>query len=115
MAQFEPLAEEIKSVGAQVVYVAAEKREGMHRPAKFLAKHPVSFPFLLDEDRSVTKAYGLYHRIGVDAVNIAHPATLVIDHGGLVRYVYRGSSQRERAPIEQVLDAANKLRDSGQG
>ncbi len=102
-------------MGSQVVFIAAEKREGMHKPAKFLAQHPVSFPFLLDEDRRVTKAYGLYHRIGLDAINIAHPATLVIDRGGLVRYVYRGSSQQDRAAIEQVLDAAKKLRDSGQG
>ena len=27
----------------------------------------------------MTKAYGLYHRMGMDAINIAHPATLVID------------------------------------
>jgi len=110
MAQFEPLAAEIKNSGARLVYVAAEKHEGMHKPAKFLAQHPISFPFLLDEDRRVTKAYGLYHRIGMDAFNIARPATLVIDRGGIVQYVYRGSNQQDRAPMEQVLDAAKKLR-----
>jgi peroxiredoxin len=115
MAQFEPLAEEIKSIGVQVVYIAAEKREGMHKPVKYLTKHPVSFPFLLDEDRSVAKAYGLYHRIGLDAINIAHPATLVIDRGGVVRYVYRGRNQLDRAPLEQVLNVARQLRDSGHG
>jgi peroxiredoxin len=111
MAQFEPLAGEIEGLGAQVVYIAAEKREGMHKPAKFLREHPVSFPFLLDEDRRVTKAYGLYHRIGMDAINIAHPATLVIDRGALIRYIYRGSGQHDRAPMQQVLDAARELRD----
>jgi peroxiredoxin len=109
MAQFEPLESELKSLGAQVAFVAAEKREGMHKPVKFLAQHPVSFPFLLDEDRNVTKAYGLYHRIGLDAFNIAHPATLVIDREAMVRYLYRGGHQLDRAPIEQVLDAARKL------
>jgi peroxiredoxin len=113
MAQFEPRAHEIENMASQVIFVAAEKKEGLHKPLKFLQKHPVSFPFLLDEDRSVTKAYGLYHRIGLDAINIAHPATLVIDRGGVVRYVYRGSSQRDRAPMEQVLDAVRKLRDCG--
>lgn len=96
-------------MGTQVVFIAAEKRDGIHKPAKFLAQHPLSFPFLLDEDRSVTKAYGLYHRMGLDAINIAHPATLVIDRGGIVRYIYRGSSQQDRAPLEQVLDALKKL------
>jgi peroxiredoxin len=109
MAQFEPLGVEIGKMGAQVAFIAAEKRNGMHKPVKFLAKHPVSFPFLLDEDRSVTKAYGLYHRIGVDAINIAHPATLLIDRGAIVRYLYRGSNQLDRAPMEQVLEATRKL------
>ena len=97
-------------MGAHVVFVAAEKRAGMHKPAKFLAKHPLSFPFLLDEDRGVTKAYGLYHRIGLDAINIAHPATLVIDPGAIIRYVYRGNNQLDRAPMDQVLEAVRKLR-----
>ena len=69
------------------------------------------FPFLLDEDRSVTKAYGLYHRFGKDAINIAHPATLVIDSAGTVRYIYRGDDQTDRAPIEKVFEAARKIAD----
>ncbi len=109
MAQFEPLAGEISKAGAQLAYIAAEKRQGIHKPAKFLAGHPISFPFLLDEDRSVTRAYGLYHRIGLDAINIAHPATLVIDRDARVRYIYRGSNQLDRAPLEQVLEAVRKL------
>jgi peroxiredoxin len=109
MAQFEPLKDEITKAGGQLVYIAAEKREGMFKPEKFLQEHPVSFPFLLDEDRSVTRAYGLYHRIGVDAFNIAHPATLVIDQSGMVRYIYRGKNQTDRAPVEPVLDLLRKL------
>jgi peroxiredoxin len=54
----------------------------------------------------------LYHRIGLDAIHIAHPATLVVDREGILRYIYRGSNQHDRAPMEQVLDAAGKLRDS---
>ena len=85
--------------------IAAEKRDGVWRPGKFLEKHPISSVFLLDEDRAVTKAYGLHHALGTDALNIAHPATLVIDRGGLVRYIYRGDNQLERAPLDAVLGA----------
>jgi peroxiredoxin len=112
MAQFEPYQHEIKESGAQLVYIAAEKGEGMFKPAKYLAAHPFSFPFLLDEDRSVTKAYGLYHRFGHDAINIAHPASLVVDRGGTVRHIYRGDSQTDRAPIEEILTAVRKLKVS---
>jgi peroxiredoxin len=109
MAQFEPMKNELEKTGAQVLFIAAEKRDGMFKPAKFLEKHPVSFPFLLDEDRTVTKAYGLYNRLAKDAFNIAHPATLVIDDNGTVRYIYRGENQMDRAPIEQVMEALQKL------
>lgn len=90
--------------------VAAEKRDGVWKPGKFLEKHPISFPFLLDEDRAVTKLYGLHHAFGADAVNIAHPATFVIDRGGAVRYLYRGDNQNDRAPLDEVLRAAEQFR-----
>ena len=96
---------EVEAAGAQVAFVAAEKRDGVWKPGKFLEKHPISASFLLDEDRVATKAYGLQHTLGVDAVNIAHPATLVIDREGLIGYLYRGDNQNDRAPIEDVLKA----------
>lgn len=112
MAEFEPYQDEIKLADAQLVYVAAEKGKGMFKPGKYFEAHPISFPFLLDEDRTVTKAYGLYHRIGHDAINIGHPASLVVDHGGILRYIDRGDSQADRAPVEEVLDAIRKLKTS---
>ncbi len=113
MAQLEPMKTKIAQARAQLVYIAAEMGTGMWKPAKFLQSHPVSYPFLLDEDRSVTKAYGLYHRLGVDAINIAHPASLVIDRDRKVEYIYRGDSQTDRAPFHEVMEAVNKLSVSG--
>ena len=95
------------------MYIAAEKSAGVWKPAKFLQSHPVSYPFLLDEDRAVTKAYGLYHRLGVDAIHIAHPATLVIDSDRKVGYIYRGDNQTDRAPFNEVMEAVRKLSVSG--
>jgi len=104
---------QLERAGAQVIFIAAEKRDGIFKPTKFLEKHPVSFPFLLDEDRTVTKAYGLYHWLAGDAINIAHPATLILDRGGTVRYIYRGENQTDRAPLGQVMEAVGKLSISG--
>ena len=113
MAQLEPMKSEIEQARAQLVYIAAEMGEGVWKPARFLQSHPVSYPFLLDEDRSVTKAYGLYHRLGVDAINIAHPASLVIERDRKIEYVYRGDSQTDRAPFDQVLAVVRRLSVSG--
>ncbi|HEY1270527.1 MAG TPA: redoxin family protein [Terriglobales bacterium] len=110
MAQLELVKDDIEQAGAQLVYIAAEKGDGLWNPGKFFAQHPVSYPFLLDEDRTVTKAYGLYHRLAIDAFNIAHPASIVVDQERTIRYLYRGDSQSDRAPVEQVLEAARKWR-----
>jgi peroxiredoxin len=112
MAQFEPIKAELERAAAQIVFIAAEKRDGLFKPVKFFDKHPAAFPFLLDEDRTVTKTYGLYNRLAKDAINIAHPATLVIDRNGTVRYIYRGDNQKDRAPIGQIMDAVKKVSTS---
>jgi peroxiredoxin len=109
MARVESIKDEIAQTGAELAFIAAEKRDGMFKPSRFLEKNPVSFPFLLDEDRVVTKNYGLYHLIGMDALNIAHPATLVIDRDRTIRYIYRGDNQHDRAPLPDVLAAVKKL------
>ena len=113
MAQLEPYHDEIARRGA-LLYVAAEKRSGIFKPEKYLQEHPISFPFLLDEDRGVTKAYGVYHRIGTDAFNIARPATLVIDPAGVVRFIHVGKDQHDRADINQLLAALKQLSNPSQ-
>jgi peroxiredoxin len=108
MAQLEPWKKTIDGMGGALVYIAAEKKEGMFRPIEYLEKHPVSFPFLLDEDRAVTKAYGVYHRLGMDAINIARPATFVVGRDQKVRYLYVGAEQTDRAPVEEVVDVLKR-------
>ena len=113
MAQFESRRQEIEAAGAQLAFIAAEKRDGVWKPGRFLEKHPIANVFLLDEDRTVTKAYGLHHALATDAINIAHPATLVIsrddDRGGIVRYIYCGDNQVDRAPLDEVLGALKEI------
>jgi len=37
----------------------------------------------------------------MDALNIAHPAMLVIDPERNVRFIYRGDNQSDRAPVKK--------------
>lgn len=104
MAQVEPYREKIEASGS-LLYIAAEKRGGLFKPEEFLVKYPIAFPFLLDEDRSVTKSYGVYQRLRLDAINIARPATFVVGGDAVIRYIYVGSSQLDRAPLDEVLAA----------
>ena len=106
MAQLESLQKDIKAAGATLAYIAAQKRAGFFNPAKYLAKNPVTFPFLLDEDRQVTKAYGVYHHIGLDAYDIARPASFVMARDGTIRWIYVGQGQADRSPTDDLLKAA---------
>jgi peroxiredoxin len=103
MAQFELQKKTLEALSTQLVYIAAEKRYGLWQPAKYLSEHPVSFPFLLDEDRSVTKAYGLYHGLASDAFRIAHPATLVVGPSRRVESIYVGTGQTDRMQMDALL------------
>ena len=110
MAQFEPFKNEIEGAGS-LLYIAAEKRGGLFKPEKYLAVHPISFPFMLDEDRAVTKAYGIYQRLAHDAINIARPATFIVDCKGILRFVYVSSDQKDRADVGLVLHNLRTAKD----
>jgi peroxiredoxin len=109
MVELQRATTTIWSRGGNLVCIAAEKRNGMWEPEKYLQSHRLSLPFLLDEDREVIKAYGVFHRIGIDAWNVSHPATLVIDRDSRVRYIFKGSSQSDRAPMDEVLKALSRV------
>jgi peroxiredoxin len=110
MAQLEPLLPAIVQAGASLVFIAAQKRAGIFKPERFLSEHPTPFPFLLDEDRSATKAYGVYHALGKDAFRIARPATFLLGRDAVIRFLYVGADQKDRAPLEPLLEAVRKTR-----
>ena len=73
------------------------------------AATPYPFPVLCDEDRDVIKRYGVWHPIGIDAFNIAHPASFLIAAPDReLLYAFVGSTQHERAPLTAILDAAGR-------
>ena len=105
MTQLESSYDEFTKCGAGLVVIAAQKIEGMFRGKKHIQQHEYPFPVLFDENRSVTRAYGVYHRFGVDAFNIAHPATFVVSRDGRVSWVAISPSQAERPETEDILKA----------
>ena len=55
------------------------------------------------------KQYGVWHPIGIDAFNMARPASFLIDgETRAIRYMFVGSSQFERADLESILGAVGK-------
>lgn len=75
---------------------------------RFLADHPLDFPLLVDPDRAVIKAYGVYQFLWFDAFNIARPAVFLLDEGGVVRRVAVGDSQWDRPAQDEILAAVRE-------
>jgi peroxiredoxin len=46
----------------------------------------------------------------VDALDIAHPATVIVDREGRVRYIYKSHTQSDRSPMGEIFNALERLK-----
>ena len=80
----------------------AQRSEAVRR---YVEDSGLPFNILVDESRDVSKAYGVWHRIGLDAWNIARPALFLIDPGGSIRYSFIADTQEEFPSHEEIVRA----------
>jgi methyl-accepting chemotaxis protein len=90
----------------QIVPILAQRADAVRR---YIEETGVPFDILIDESREVAKAYAVWHRIGLDAWNIARPAVFLIDQAGRVRYSFVAGSQREYPSPAELLAAVDAL------
>ena len=89
-------------MGAQIVAVVAQKSEAVKR---YVEETGLPFNVLIDESRDVLRAYGVWHRIGLDALNIARPALFIVEPSGAIRYSFVADKQHEFPSHDDILDA----------
>ncbi len=85
-----------------MVAVVAQRSAVVRR---YVEDNGLPFYVLVDETREVTKQYGVWHRLGLDAWNIARPALFVIEPTGKIRAIFVGESQEE-FPNRDEIDTA---------
>jgi peroxiredoxin len=90
----------------QVVVVVAQQSEAVKR---YIEETGLPFNILVDESREVIKQYGVWHRMGLDAWNIARPALFLIDREGRIRYSFVADRQDEFPGHEEILSELEKL------
>ena len=90
-----------EELGIKIVVIAGQKKEAV---AKWLSENPMPFPFLIDEERAVIKAFDVYNRINIDAFRLAHPSLFFIDEQGKVVYSYVSSNQFDRPKDHDVYN-----------
>ena len=85
--------------------MVAQKSESVRR---YIEETGLPFNVLIDESRDVLRAYGVWHRIGIDAINIARPALFIVEPSGAIRYSYIADKQHEFPSHEEIVDALRR-------
>jgi peroxiredoxin len=70
---------------------------------RYVEETGLPFDILIDERRDMMRAYGVWHRIGLDAWNIGRPAVFLIDRDGSIPYSFISDNQREFPTQEEIL------------
>jgi peroxiredoxin len=109
MIELEILKSAIRLGGGQLVCIAAKNVMVYGSRRNSLDRTHCRIPSCSTKTARLLKHYGLYHRVGIDAWNVSHPATLVLDRTTRVRYIHKGTSQGDRAPMEDVMKALRKV------
>ena len=89
-----------------VLAVVAQSNAAVKR---YVEEAGLPFHILVDTSREVTKRYGVWHRLGLDAWNISRPALFVIDASGVIRAVFVGEGQEEFPGAKEIDAILNHL------
>jgi peroxiredoxin len=83
------------------VGVLAQDREAVRH---YIEETGLPFDILIDERRDMSRAFGVWHRIGLDAWNVARPAVFLIEQDGRISYSFIADQQREYPEQEEMLN-----------
>ncbi len=90
--------DEIRAHGAQLLAISVDTLADAGRMADHAG---ATFPVLADEDRVVTKTYGLFDLL---SDGVAAPATLILDHDGNLAASQVGTSVSDRVPAATIIE-----------
>ena len=92
----------IRDAGAEAVVVLCQKRTAI---AAWLESRPVPFPVVADEGREISKLWGVYVRWNLESLNIARPASFVVDGRGVVRFAHVSRHQLDVPDLDDLVAA----------
>jgi len=86
--------------------VVAQRSEKVKR---YIEDTGLPLDVLIDDRRDTIKAYGVWHRVGFDAWNIARPALFLIDRAGIIRYAFVADHQTEFPEHAAIVEELQEL------
>jgi len=107
IGELEAARESFRSRGAGIVAIACEQARNI---GLYLAERPTSLPILADEERSVTRAYGVLQRFTLPIPNVARPSSFLVDRCGFIRLAYVAPLQIYSSPLGEILKVLDEIR-----
>ena len=92
----------------RILVVVCEKA---HTVQNYVAAHRSPLAVLLDTERRIARAYGVYQRFGLGAWNIARPASFLLDQAGFIRLVFVAKLPIETVPVDQLLEVVRGFKN----
>ena len=99
--------ERIAELQGTPLVVSCEDTDGA---GKFLDAGTCPFSLLIDAHLEASRAFGVFQKFSWGAVNVARPASFIIDRCGFVRHSRAGASPIDAAPVETLLEKFDSLR-----
>jgi peroxiredoxin len=110
MAQLRLHEPEWSAAGWSLFGITAQRADAV---SAFAAEQAIPFPLLLDDNRAVSKLYGVYTLFraddGAPTINSPHNATFLIDGAGHIRFVYDSSRSNEVPSESELVTAVAQL------
>lgn len=100
--------ERIAELAGILLIVSCEDRAGAR---KYLDDGTCPFSLLIDPLFEASLAFGVFQKFSWGAVNVARPASFIIDRCGFVRHCHVGSSPIDAAPLDDLLEKLLSLRE----
>ena len=97
------LAEHLDAFTANHVQVAPVVAQRAEAVRHYIEETGLPFNVLIDERRDTLRAYGVWHRIGIDAWNIARPAVFLIEQDASISWSFIGDNQRQSPALDELL------------
>ena len=99
--------EQIAGLAGTLLIVSCEDRAGAR---KYLDNGTCPFSLLIDPLFEASLAFGVFQKFSWGAVNVARPASFIIDRCGFVRHCHVASSPIDAAPLDDLLERLLSLR-----
>lgn len=97
---------EIETRGVPLILVICQSEASVRA---FCGRHPIPFAIAIDESRDTARSWGVWRLLGLDAVNIARPATFLVDGAGIIRERHVAPVQWRPLPIDALLEGLDRI------